>query len=51
MTAIDRRFEPDPERHRIYDRVFEAYVRLHPAIAPVLRRLEHPAQSSPVAAA
>ncbi len=38
MTAIDRRFEPDPERQRIYDRVYEAYVGLHPAIAPVLRR-------------
>jgi xylulokinase len=37
MTAIDRRFEPDPERRRIYDGVYEAYVALHPAIAPVLR--------------
>jgi xylulokinase len=37
MTAIDRRFEPDPERQRIYDAVYEAYVGLHPAIAPVLR--------------
>jgi xylulokinase len=40
MTAIDRRFEPDPERQRAYDRVFEAYVALHPAIAPVLQRLD-----------
>ena len=38
MTAIDRRFEPDPERAHIYDEVFEAYVGLYPAIAPVLRR-------------
>ena len=38
MTSIDRRFEPDPGRQRIYDRVFEAYVALHPAIAPVLAR-------------
>lgn len=37
MTAIDRRFAPDPERRRLYDRVFEAYVALYPAIAPVLR--------------
>jgi xylulokinase len=37
MTAIDRRFEPDPERQRIYDAVYEAYVGLHPAIASVLR--------------
>ena len=38
MTVIDRRFDPDPERIQIYDRVFEAYVALHPAIAPVLAR-------------
>jgi xylulokinase len=37
MTAIDRRFEPDPERVSTYDRVFEAYIGLYPAIAPVLR--------------
>lgn len=40
MTAIDRRFAPDPERQPIYDRVYEAYVALHPAIAPVLHGLE-----------
>jgi xylulokinase len=38
MTSIDRRFEPDPERQAIYDRVYEAYVALHPAIAPVFAR-------------
>jgi xylulokinase len=37
MTATDRRFEPDPERVSTYDRVFEAYIGLYPAIAPVLR--------------
>jgi xylulokinase len=37
MTAIDRRLLPDPERHAVYDRVYEAYVDLYPAIAPVLR--------------
>ena len=26
MTAIERRFEPDPERAAVYDEVFEAYV-------------------------
>jgi sugar (pentulose or hexulose) kinase len=51
MTAIDRRFEPDPGRQRTYDRVFEAYVGLYPAISPVLRRLERSAVASPVAAA
>ena len=40
MTSIDRRFEPDPARKRRYDHVYEAYVALHPAVAPVLRRLE-----------
>ena len=39
MTAIDRRFEPDPERRRIYDHVFEAYLALHPAISPVIQGL------------
>jgi xylulokinase len=38
MTSIERTFEPDPGRHETYDRVFEAYVALHPAIAPILRR-------------
>ena len=40
MTAMDRQFTPDPVRQRVYDRVYEAYITLHPAIAPVLRGLE-----------
>lgn len=39
MTAIDRRFEPDPERRATYDRAFEAYLALHPAVSPVIRGL------------
>ena len=39
MTAIDRRFEPDPARKQTYDRVYEAYVALHPAVSPVIRSL------------
>lgn len=39
MTAIDRRFEPDPERRAMYDRLYEAYVALHPAVSPVIRNL------------
>ena len=35
MTVIERRFEPDPARAAIYDRVFEAYVGLYPAMKPV----------------
>lgn len=37
MTSIDRRFEPDRERSRVYDDVFEAYVGLYPALAGVSR--------------
>jgi xylulokinase len=40
MTAIDRRLEPAPSRRPIYDRVYEAYVGLHPALSPVIRRLQ-----------
>ena len=47
MTSIDRRFEPDPAAEAIYDDVFDAYVGLYPAIAPVLRRAE-PAEAIPV---
>lgn len=40
MTAIDRQFTPDPTRREIYDRVYEAYVALHPAVAPIVRGME-----------
>jgi xylulokinase len=36
MTSIDRRFEPEPERAAIYDRVFETYLGLYPAYGPVI---------------
>jgi len=36
MASIERRFVPDPIRARTYDRVFEAYVDLYPALAGVL---------------
>ena len=39
MTRIDGRIEPDEANRATYDRLYEAYVSLHPAIAPVLRRL------------
>jgi xylulokinase len=42
MTAIDRTFQPDPDRAAVYDLVFEAYVELWPAIAPVLRAAAAP---------
>jgi xylulokinase len=39
MTAIDRRFEPDPDRRAIYDELYAAYTALHPAVAPIMRKL------------
>ena len=38
MTRIARRLEPRPEHRAMYDAAHEAYVGLHPAIAPLLRR-------------
>jgi xylulokinase len=35
MTVIDRRFEPDPRLRGTYDRAFDAYLSLYPAIKPV----------------
>ncbi len=42
MTRIDRRIEPRPELAPTYDRLFEAYVALYPATAPILRPLAGP---------
>jgi xylulokinase len=39
MTRVDHRLEPDPANADVYDRLFEAYVALYPATAPVLRPL------------
>ncbi len=39
MTAIDRRFEPDPDRRGVYHELYAAYTALHPAVAPILREL------------
>ena len=40
MTRIDRRLQPRPELRDTYDALFEAYVALHPAIAPIIEPLE-----------
>lgn len=37
MTRVARRLEPRAELRQRYDAAFDAYVRLHPAIAPILR--------------
>ena len=39
MTRIDHRIEPDATLVPTYDRLFEAYLALYPATAPVLRPL------------
>jgi xylulokinase len=39
MTRIARRLEPDPATRTVYDATYEAYRRLHPAIAPIIRDL------------
>src|SRR5258705_13240757 len=38
MTAIERRLEPNPSLRETYDRVYDAYTSLHPAVAPILAR-------------
>jgi sugar (pentulose or hexulose) kinase len=37
MTRVDRRLSPRPAYRAMYDRAFDAYRRLHPAIAPIVR--------------
>ena len=39
MTRIARRLEPNPGLRRVYQTTYEAYRRLHPAIAPIIRDL------------
>ena len=39
MTRVDTRIEPRPELAPLYDRLFEAYLGLYPATAPLLRPL------------
>jgi xylulokinase len=40
MTRVARRLEPDPAARDRYDAAYEAYRRLHPAIAPIVRDLD-----------
>ncbi len=39
MTRVARRLEPNPANRALYDTSFDAYVRLHPAIAPIVADL------------
>jgi xylulokinase len=39
MVRIDHRLEPDPRHRATYDALFEAYVALWPAVAPMTHRL------------
>ena len=39
MTRMSHRLEPNPDLRDLYDTAYDAYVRLHPAIAPIVRSL------------
>jgi xylulokinase len=39
MARVQRRLSPRPEHRARYDRMFDAYRRLYPAIAPIMRDL------------
>jgi len=39
MTRVAHRLQPNPNNRGLYDAAFGAYVRLHPAIAPILAGL------------
>jgi hypothetical protein len=42
MTRVARRLEPRSELRGLYDASYEAYTRLHPAIAPIVRGMARP---------
>lgn len=42
MTRVQRHIQPRPELAERYEAAFEAYVRLHPAIAPILAESRRP---------
>ena len=39
MTRVAHRLQPNPDNRALYDAAFDAYVRLHPAISPILAGL------------
>jgi xylulokinase len=39
MTRMSHRLEPNPGHRDLYDTAYDAYIRLHPAIAPIVRGL------------
>lgn len=40
MVALTERFEPDPERHALYDRLYPTYAALYSALKDEFRRLD-----------
>jgi xylulokinase len=50
MTRIDLRLQPRPELRETYGALFEAYVALHPAIAPIIQPLADRLTVQPVPA-
>jgi hypothetical protein len=50
MVRIAARMEPDASCRPTYDRLYDAYLALHPAVAPIVRALQAPSET-PVGAA
>ncbi len=46
MTRIGRHLDPRPEHRDLYDATYDAYTKLHPAIAPIVRTLS-PSRPAP----
>jgi xylulokinase len=51
MTRSARRLAPNPANRDRYDATYDAYRRLHPAIAPIVRELQSSSADAPGAAA
>ncbi|MFL5756795.1 MAG: FGGY-family carbohydrate kinase [Chloroflexota bacterium] len=50
LVRIATRVEPDAVNRPTYDRLYDAYLTLHPAVAPIVRALQAPSET-PVGAA
>jgi sugar (pentulose or hexulose) kinase len=47
MTRSARRLAPNPANRERYDATYDAYRRLHPAIAPIVRELQSSGVDAP----
>ncbi len=48
MTRVAHRLEPNPDNRDLYDAAFAAYVRLHPAISPIVGGLVSAVGATPM---